>query len=131
MNCPRCSGDLVEGELICPRCGHMIPESPTSTAHLKIDPRLLRLRRARRIGGTTIEGEGSITFRIRGMVEKLPLEKVEKLILGRGDVGATVHPGLDLTRYGAAERGVSRRHIELNYMDGELKVKDLGSANGT
>src|SRR5262245_15323317 len=131
MNCPRCSSNLAEGELICPRCGHMIPESNTRTAHLKIDPKILRLKRVRRNSSAVVEGEGSITLRIRGMSEKIPLERVQKLVLGRTDVGSSVQPDLDLSRYGAVDRGVSRQHVELNYVDGELQVKDLGSANGT
>src|SRR5215813_13472330 len=103
MNCPRCSGELVEGELICPRCGHMIPESNTRTAHLKIDPKILRLKRARHNSSNVIEGEGSITLRIRGMSEKIPLDRVQKLVLGRTDVDSSVHPDLDLSRYGASD----------------------------
>ena len=131
MNCPRCSSNLIEGELVCSRCGHMIPESQTRTANLKIDPKILRLKRVRRNSSSVIEGEGSITLRIRGMTEKIPLERIQKLILGRTDVDTSVHPDVDLSRYGASDRGVSRQHIELNYVDGELQVKDLGSANGT
>lgn len=131
MNCPRCSSTLVEGELICPRCGHMIPESQANTASLKIDPRVLRLKRVRRSGGSVIEGEGDVSFRIRGMVEKIPLERIQKLVVGRTDLDANIRPDLDLSPYGASERGVSRQHIELNFVEGELRVKDLGSANGT
>jgi pSer/pThr/pTyr-binding forkhead associated (FHA) protein len=52
------------------------------------------------------------------------------LFIGRGsDHEGT--PMIDLTRFGALERGVSRVHAELTYQDQTLFLKDLASTNGT
>jgi predicted component of type VI protein secretion system len=40
-------------------------------------------------------------------------------------------PDVDLTPFGAIERGVSRRHLRIRCPDYLLYVTDLGSRNGT
>lgn len=51
-------------------------------------------------------------------------------ILGRyfEDVEETL---LDLTRFGAQQLGVSRRHARITFMGGHYVIQDLGSTNGT
>jgi pSer/pThr/pTyr-binding forkhead associated (FHA) protein len=68
---------------------------------------------------------------IRGMIERLFLADNLAVILGRIDVGARSRPDVDLTPYGALDRGVSRAHARLHMEGKKLYVTDLGSTNGT
>ncbi|PJF33808.1 MAG: hypothetical protein CUN57_01180, partial [Phototrophicales bacterium] len=66
-----------------------------------------------------------------GMIELIDLAKTPVVILGRRDATVQVDNLFDLRLYGAAERGVSRVHCQLEIKDGQLHVTDLGSSNGT
>lgn len=68
---------------------------------------------------------------IRGMVERLILQDDKRIILGRTDVKSRFLPDVDLTPYGALDRGVSREHASLHLDGDRLYVTDLGSTNGT
>lgn len=68
---------------------------------------------------------------IRGMVERLILPDDKRIILGRTDVKSRFLPDVDLTPYGALDRGVSREHASLHLQGDRLFVTDLNSTNGT
>jgi hypothetical protein len=59
----------------------------------------------------------------------LALEVHDDVIVGR--TGSGIRPDLDLTRYGGAILGVSRRHALLRPSADSLQLIDLGSTNGT
>jgi pSer/pThr/pTyr-binding forkhead associated (FHA) protein len=54
-----------------------------------------------------------------------------EILIGREDVSIDTHPEVDLTPYGAVEKGVSRRHAKLVWHGDQLTVEDVGSVNGT
>lgn len=60
---------------------------------------------------------------------KIPLKP--EILVGREDATSDIFPELDLTPYGALEKGVSRRHAKITRHDDELTVEDVGSVNGT
>jgi hypothetical protein len=68
---------------------------------------------------------------IRGMVERLIIDESIQYILGRFETGARNPGEIDLTPYGAMDRGVSRHHLRIHFHDGRLYVTDLASTNGT
>lgn len=68
---------------------------------------------------------------ILGMVERVDFDLVPSVILGRYEKNAKANHELDLSDYGAADRGVSRVHCQLEMQDGTIIVTDLGSTNGT
>lgn len=97
------------------------------------DSRLLRrmVNRAA-VGDDTLVGEkGDVILVIRGMTEVIPLREKISVVLGRTDHRSAAQPDVDLTRYGAAERGVSRQHARLEIVDNHVFIIDLGSSNGT
>jgi pSer/pThr/pTyr-binding forkhead associated (FHA) protein len=55
----------------------------------------------------------------------------DQLVIGRESSDSPEKPDLDLSPYGAARLGVSRRHIMITKEGNILKVVDLGSTNGT
>lgn len=90
---------------------------------------------------TNIPGRGSepsshvvtkVTLIIRGMSESFNLEDQQIILLGRADFrSGGFQPDIDLSPYGAHERGVSRAHARLHVQAGKLYLTDLYSANGT
>jgi len=54
-----------------------------------------------------------------------------EIVVGREDANSSIFPELDLTPYGALEKGVSRRHAKITHHDDELTIEDIGSVNGT
>lgn len=68
---------------------------------------------------------------IRGVVERLLMTDDSVYRLGRYDIGTKRFDEIDLSPYGALDRGVSRVHAQLHFEDDKLFVTDLGSTNGT
>lgn len=58
-------------------------------------------------------------------------EEVEELILGREDSRTGSTPAVNLTEFGALEKGVSREHARIVRRDGSLQLVDNNSRNGT
>lgn len=75
----------------------------------------------------SLEGQRELVLVIRGMIERLSFPENKTLFLGRGIQENLI----DLSTYGAADRGVSRRHARLHIEGDYLYVTDLNSTNGT
>lgn len=58
-------------------------------------------------------------------------EAITELVLGRTDPETGSIPDIDLEAYGAAEKGVSRRHASILRRDHSLNIIDHGTPNGT
>lgn len=130
MKCLRCTYELAEGELICPRCGYLAVEDRSSTANLKTD---LPRRSARNKNSTRDSspiGQG-IVLHIRGLQKRIEVTALSNLIMGRADPLNGIYPDVDLSSYGAEQRGVSRHHVRMHYENGQLMIADMESANGT
>ncbi|MEO1287068.1 MAG: FHA domain-containing protein [Chloroflexota bacterium] len=67
---------------------------------------------------------------VRGMVERIEIKEGQVIVLGRFDLSQEKHQ-VDLTPYGAADRGVSREHAQVHMQDAKIYLTDLGSTNGT
>ena len=78
-------------------------------------------------------GAQNIELVIRGMAERISFEKRSSVIIGRMELkkSSAATPDVDLSSYGAVQRGVSREHIRLEIKEDHLVVTDLGSTNGT
>jgi pSer/pThr/pTyr-binding forkhead associated (FHA) protein len=72
-----------------------------------------------------------ILLTIVGNEVGIPLFGQQEYILGRAEKGQAVIPDIDLNRFGAHDKGVSRLHCHLRFEGGILYLVDLGSANGT
>lgn len=104
---------------------------PNSTAVLPIAVKLGAQGRAKvRRDSSRIDDTREIILVIRGIVQQVKLTE-DGIVLGRGDRRGGRQPDIDLTPYGAADRGVSREHCRLYVHEGRMFVEDLGSTNGT
>jgi len=79
----------------------------------------------------TLGEQREVILVIRGMIERVMIREDQPVKLGRYDVGSKIRGEVDLTTYGAIDRGVSRDHAELHLKDDRLYVTDLGSTNGS
>jgi hypothetical protein len=131
LHCPKCATLLREEQLVCLRCGTLLFDPKLSTALTRIEPQLLLLRRRRRGGTGMLSPSRIIRLRIRGLTEKLVFEEGTEIVLGRIDITHPDPSRFDLTPFGGHERGVSREHALLQLRNGQLRVSDLRSANGS
>lgn len=129
--CPKCGTAYQPNQVVCLKCGNLLFNPSNSTVHVRVDPSLLRLRRTRPRDASSTGMDRTIRLQIRGMTERLTFEEGTEIVLGRVDLSAPTTSRLDLTRYGAHERGVSREHAVLRFNAGKLTITDLGSVNGT
>ncbi|NDJ62500.1 MAG: FHA domain-containing protein [Chloroflexi bacterium] len=131
-NCPYCGWSHVrEGLLFCEECGQPL----TTDASVTLPTR--DLKSSENINGavptwgtTTLSKDSTIVLHI-GASEPLTLPAETETILGRRDGASVRLPDLDLTPYGALEKGVSRIHASIQRKDDTLMLVDMGSSNGT
>jgi hypothetical protein len=76
-------------------------------------------------------GPHTIAFYANQAEEPIILEIEDEITLGRRTGTSGLQPGLDLSAYGAYERGVSRVHACIRRTEAGLVVEDEGSSNGT
>ena len=106
ITCPKCGKVSEDGALVCTKCGTLLFNPSVSTVHMRVDPSLLRLRRTtQQAAGVTLP-ERTVSLQMRGMSERLNFEEGTEIVLGRSDLSAGTGARLDLSRYGAHERGV-------------------------
>lgn len=110
-----------------------------------MDDEMLRQVATRGLGDTDFEDSeprwGTARFNrkmtlallVRGAPEPYLFDAstVTELVIGRRDPDTGESPEVDLAKYGAAEKGVSRRHATIVRRDGSLSIVDAGSHNGT
>lgn len=82
-------------------------------------------------GTATLGERREIILLIRGMVERIVISDHAAFKLGRFDLTNKADNEVDLTPYGAMDRGVSRLHAQLHLEEDKLFITDLGSTNGT
>jgi pSer/pThr/pTyr-binding forkhead associated (FHA) protein len=81
-------------------------------------------------GGNPVEGS-QIMLVIDGVPIRILLQDNTRLTMGRPDPAKGFTPHIDLTRFNAEARGVSRMHATLTFRDKRLYLTDQTSRNGT
>lgn len=131
--CPFCAHVNREGVLFCEDCGHPFAGDQEALATTRLVDQERANFQGRVTWGTARFGqESSIVIRIRDHEEPLNLTPQDEILLGRAD-SPTNQGGIDLdmSAFGAAEQGVSRRHAVIRRGEDTLTLMDLGSTNGT
>ncbi len=72
-----------------------------------------------------------IEFRVVGTAFTVQAQVHEAMIIGRSDTQRGIFPTVDLEPYGGRTGGVSRQHAVVIVKDNRIKIRDLGSVNGT
>lgn len=86
-----------------------------------------------RWGTARFNSRMNLLLYVRGSQEPFVFdaETITELIIGRLDPDSGQSPQVDLENFGAAEKGVSRRHALIIRSEGKLNIVDEGSHNGT
>jgi len=129
--CPYCAHANREGELFCEECGHpFVNQQGVATTQLVGEDRAVYEQRMA-WGTARFDSQSSILVRIQNQADPIKLAPKDELMLGRADVRSEWMPDLDMSSFGGAELGVSRRHAAIRRGENTLMLVDLGSANGT
>jgi pSer/pThr/pTyr-binding forkhead associated (FHA) protein len=135
--CPFCRYENVAGVARCVMCYASLLETapaqvPASLTRIGIrvpDQELVRAQTQTR--RAVALGINSIALYIDNGPDPLILEVTNQAILGRHSPNSNPQPRVDLTPYGAQDRGVSRMHAIIRRTDKGLVLQDLASSNGT
>ena len=131
--CPHCGHNNREGTLFCEECGRPLfgdaLGAATATKQLQNVPDELGMKAT--WGTARFNREGSIIIHIRDATEPIVLQPRQQTVFGRTDPTSDSKPDLDLSPYGALEKGISRMHAAIQRGEEALTLVDLGSVNGT
>jgi hypothetical protein len=134
--CPECGISHRFGEQVCQNCGFLlISDAPATQSDDTGDFGEVEIEDLEANEAPTASGESlgmieAVIFEVDGRQMVLP--DAETLIIGRtGTHPIGAQPDIDLSAFGAYDKGVSRCHIRLKRRGSLLYVADIGSANGT
>lgn len=140
--CASCGHENIAGALICEKCFALLirtdNEQPSTTLMAtemapfgtrSIEPppdeRMVRITRQ------APTQPDSVALYVGDADAPLILQITSQAILGRYTPHSVSQPRVDLTPYGAFDKGVSRMHIILRRTDTGLVAEDMASSNGT
>ncbi len=133
ISCPVCQHRELEGELFCAECGARLVIGLAETGPATAFINTTRLREVFREPPKPIPRDPEATnlaLVFDGEPAPLVLTGRTEFVLGR-EGHATIVPDLNLSPYGAKDKGVSRVHAALRRDNDRWVVVDLGSTNGT
>ncbi len=140
MNCPYCHKQNHQGVILCEHCGRKLRDF---TELDLLNTRELANSKPGRATSTlekvqvqdTSSGylyqSAYLTLELLDTNRKIYLQTQGHISFGRADPATNWKPTIDLTPYGAIERGVSRAHADLYFEGDQVFILELGSANGT
>lgn len=132
IKCPYCGHMNVEGTLFCEACGYSLMSDATEQIPTRqLDEESGEFSVKSGWGTATFQDRNQVIIHVREAPEPIIVYPETELLLGRSDPASGVKPDLDLTPFGALERGVSRIHASLRRGEDVLSIVDLDSANGT
>jgi hypothetical protein len=104
-----------------------------ATAILPGESKFLKRAMSSQQQGNTasLDGKQEVILVIRGLIERLLMEDGVEYHLGRFDPHLRKKQEIDLSPYGAEDKGVSRHHATLHRDGDYLYITDLDSRNGT
>jgi hypothetical protein len=132
IRCPYCQHEMMEGALFCEECGLSLWEDSQGevpTRKLEEDSNEFSVKSG--WGTATFQERNQVIIHIRDAAEPVTVYPGAEFVIGRHDSASGITPDLDLTAYGALEKGVSRLHAALRRGEDVLSIVDLDSANGT
>lgn len=133
--CGYCAHQNKEGTLFCMECGRRFAGgdsgSVISTQQLKAIGEDVPFHSS--WGTARFSTTSQIVIHIRDFSDVITVTPERCTVLGRNDIVSTQRPDLDLTPFGALEKGVSRVHAAIyrNEDTDTLTLVDMGSSNGT
>lgn len=130
--CLYCAHKNREGLMFCEECGQNLSGPVHATLPTKQLQEIANELSAKATWGTArFSQESAVVIHIRDATDPIILAPAKRTMLGRLDSSSTQRPDIDLTPYGALEKGVSRLHAAIERTDDTLTLIDMGSSNGT
>lgn len=119
IECPACGARNLPNTVFCEQCGRNLLEAqPTRPGPESAGPEAKSTKELLRIT-------------IRGTECTIEVPCGQELLIGRRDSQSGVLPAVDLTDAGGVAQGVSRRHAQITFEQGQPCISDLNSTNGT
>jgi len=129
--CPYCAHVNREGVFFCDECGHPFVGNHGNVTSQLVQEEQVGFRGRLTWGTARFDQASSIIIHVRDYGDSITLSAQEEIVVGRSDAKTTLLPDLDMAPYGAAEKGVSRRHALIRRGEDTLTLVDLSSTNGT
>lgn len=130
--CPYCGHLNREGLLFCEQCGDGLTSGVEPTLPTRqLEDSMADLSARATWGAASVAGATSIVMHIRDAAEPVVVELKDRTVFGRADTTSPRQPDVDLTPFGALEKGVSRIHAAIERNEDVLTLVDMGSSNGT
>lgn len=126
--CEECGFDNLEGTMVCEDCGFPIVKG---TSPIALDFDRYSSTEGERMHTVLLNETTAVRLEFAGYGERVDVLPNQRTVVGRADSGATSVPDIDLSPFGAFDKGVSRIHAALIREDATLTLLDLGSSNGT
>jgi hypothetical protein len=133
MICPSCGYKNRAGVLFCEECGKSLRNSGDATLPTKkLEDGANDLVAKATWGTAHFTQTSTMVLHVREGGEPMVLQQPSKrMIVGRSDTTSPIKPDIDLSQYGALEKGVSRQHAAIERSEDTILLVDLGSSNGT
>jgi hypothetical protein len=132
MQCAYCDYANPDSENFCIRCGLPLKQDKLSSDETRRLEGLAARVDFSRWGPAHLGADRKLVLHIPGEDQPITLPPAtEQLVLGRYDAATSTAPDVDLSRYDALEKGVSRRHAAIMTDEDLYKIVDLNSANAT
>jgi pSer/pThr/pTyr-binding forkhead associated (FHA) protein len=131
--CPVCGHENVRETLLCTQCLAVLgtknlQSSTVDLTNLSEEDSYSTQRQDKHIGLLDVN---SVALYIGDNPEPMIIDATNVATLGRTSPNSVYQPMVDLTRYGAFERGMSRLHAAIQRVGDQFMVTDLKSSNGT
>jgi hypothetical protein len=132
--CPRCNFVNPEGALLCGKCHALLITTGNTTQSLAVAPMAeaqaqnYALPSRRRVA----LNYNSVALFVEEQPSPIVVVILKDAVIGRYTLQSSQQPRVDLTPFGARDKGVSRLHMVIRRLpDSVLVVEDLSSTNGT
>src|SRR5690606_22097604 len=126
--CEECGFDNLEGTMVCEDCGFPIVKG---TSSLAVDYDHFSAAEGVRTHTVMLNETTDVRLEFVGYGERIDILPNQRTVFGRADSGISNAPDVDLSPFGAFDKGVSRIHAALIRQDATLTLLDLESSNGT
>ena len=123
--------------LLCEHCGHQLitlselSRFKTGVFDAELPWRKYTITERYKPHLDTTQARRTVTFDLLDVEQQIKFEAGKHICLGRADEDSDWQPTLDLTPYGAIEKGVSRMHADIFLDKDHVFLLELGCANGT
>ena len=135
--CPNCHNKELPGAYFCSECGTQLLSLEflnTRMINKPLDGVIgvdLGLSYVQNRKVIQKQKDPSISLHLVESGKVIHLSEKKDFTLGRAVEGQSILPEVDLSPFDAFSQGVSRMHVSLRIMNGDVYAMDLGSSNGT